>query len=49
MTTLTGVEGGEYINALVVTCQNPRNFFGHNLVDMLLKTIDRIPSGRNTK
>lgn len=49
MTSSTGEEGAEYVNALVATCQNPQDFYGHNLVHMLLRKIDRIPSGRDSK
>jgi hypothetical protein len=49
MTTITGEEGAEYINALLATCQDPQDFFGHNLVNMLKNRIERIPSGAGTK
>ena len=49
MTTLSGEEGAEYVNALLATCQNPQDFFGHNLVNMLRNRIDKIPSGKDTK
>ena len=49
MTSSTGEEAAEYVNALVATCQNPHSFYGHNLIEMLLRKIDRIPSGRDSK
>lgn len=49
MTSLSGEEAAEFVNALVATCQNPQDFYGYDLVLMLLKKIDRIPSGRDSK
>ncbi|XP_032788923.2 cobalamin binding intrinsic factor [Daphnia magna] len=49
MTSLSSEEGAQYINGLLATCQNPENFYGHNLVTMLTRRIDSIPSGSGTK
>ena len=49
MSTLPAEEGAQYINGLLATCQNPENFYGHNLVAMLSRRIGSIPSGAGTK
>ena len=49
MATITGEEGAEMVNAALATCQNPRDFYGKNLIEMLRKRLDTIPSGSKTK
>ncbi len=49
MTTLAGGEGSEYVNALLATCQNPYNFYGHNLIAMLTRRLSTVPAGPTTK
>ncbi len=46
---MSGEDAGEIVNAVLATCQDPRDFYGRNLVDMLRKKIDLIPSGGTTK
>ncbi|XP_013412113.1 transcobalamin-2 [Lingula anatina] len=34
---------GQYVNALVATCQDPSDFYGHNLIDILSGHMDGFP------
>ncbi|XP_046450796.1 cobalamin binding intrinsic factor-like [Daphnia pulex] len=49
MTFLSAEESSHYVNGLLATCQNPENFYGHNLVAMLTRRMNSIPSGSGTK
>lgn len=49
MSTISGEEGAEYVNAVLATCQDPKDFFGFDLVNMLRSRLDTIPAGSNTK
>ena len=49
MTTIPAEEGAEYVNALMATCQDPTNFYGHNLIAMLTRRIAGVPAGQDTK
>lgn len=49
MTSMPAEEGAEYVNALLATCQNPSDFYGHNLIAMLTRRINNVPAGPDTK
>lgn len=49
MTSIAPEEGAEYVSALMATCQNPSDFYGHNLVAMLTNRLLTVPSGPETK
>ena len=49
MSAMTGDEGAEFVHLLMATCRDPRNFFGHNLVQMLRSRLDSIPTTSDLK